>query len=354
MKFRIRFATQIVGAFTILAVVFVIVLMVAIGRGQGWFEPRYEYSTELSSASGLNIGMSVDFRGFEVGRVTNITLNEDNNVDVTFNIRERYIHLVTKGSLVELASNPILGGTLVLHRGTRSSEPLEQFSVIPEWNSDIGRAIREVGFVERSQPPDPISTLLAELDPLLASVSEILGSTELILDTLAGTLDGTVTEGPIAETVTQVLSLLATVEARLEQTESLLAGSDDLLVSVNRIADNAAAASDEFRDPAGIVPRLLGASGTLATLFDDDNVLFDEILDIFTSINATLDELNEVARFAGSQTPQFAAIIEEGREAIIVGQDVLTGLRNNPLLRGGIPERIDQPSNVESFREAQF
>lgn len=354
MKFRIRFATQIVGLFAIIAIVFVIVLMVTIGAGQGWFETRYEYSTVLDSASGLNVGMSVDFRGFEVGRVTDITLTEDNNVDVTFTVRERYIHLVNKGSLVELASNPILGGTLVLHRGTRTEEPLDEFSVIPEWNSALGRAIRDVGIVERSQPPDPISTVLSEIDPLLANVTEILVSTEEILGTLSGTLDGSVTEGPIAETVTQTLSLLAVLEARLEQTESLLAGSDDLLVSVNRIADNAAVASDEFRDPTGIVPQLLGPSGSMATLFDDDNVLFDEITDIFTSINDTLDEVNELARFAGAQTPQLAAIIEEGREAIVVGQDVLTGLRNNPLLRGGIPERVDQPSNVESFREAQF
>ncbi len=354
MKFRIRFATQIVGLFTILAVVFVIVLMVAIGTGQGWFEPRYEYSTVLSSASGLNIGMTVDFRGFEVGRVTNISLSEDNNVNVTFNIRERYIHLVTKGSLVELATNPILGGTLVLHRGTRSDEPLEEFSVIPEWNSETGRAIRAVGIVERSQPPDPISTILSEIDPLLLSVSEILDSTQDILGTLSGTLDGSITDGPIADMVGQTLSLLAVLEDRLDDTEALLAGSEELLASVNRIADNAATASDEFRDPTGIVPQLLGGSGTVATLFDDDNMLFDEILGIFSSINETLDEVSQIARFAGAQTPQLAAILEEGREALIVGQDVLTGLRNNPLLRGGIPERIDQPSNVESFREAQF
>ena len=37
--------------------------------------------------------------------------------------------------------------------------------------------------------------------------------------------------------------------------------------------------------------------------------------------------------------PSIAVTIDEGRTAIKQAQDVLTGLKNNPLLKGGIPER---------------
>jgi phospholipid/cholesterol/gamma-HCH transport system substrate-binding protein len=54
------------------------------------------------------------------------------------------------------------------------------------------------------------------------------------------------------------------------------------------------------------------------------------------------------------QMPTIAVTIDEGRAAIKQAQDVLTGLKNNPLLKGGIPERTEQQPLSQSLREGSF
>ncbi len=48
------------------------------------------------------------------------------------------------------------------------------------------------------------------------------------------------------------------------------------------------------------------------------------------------------------------SLLEEGRQTITTGQAVLQGIRNNPLIRGGIPEAREQPTTFRSVRDEEF
>ena len=77
MKFKIRFADQIVGLFLILSLVSVVFIIIMLGRSQRWFAKDYAFNTVLLSATGLSKNMPVQYKGFTIGNVKNFYLNGD-------------------------------------------------------------------------------------------------------------------------------------------------------------------------------------------------------------------------------------------------------------------------------------
>jgi phospholipid/cholesterol/gamma-HCH transport system substrate-binding protein len=58
--------------------------------------------------------------------------------------------------------------------------------------------------------------------------------------------------------------------------------------------------------------------------------------------------------FANEKQPQISTLLDQTIDAINQGEDVLTGLKNNPLLRGGIPKTTAQPTTFGGLRDGEF
>ena len=86
MKFKIKFADQIVGLFIIVALAFFAVIVVLIGANQRWFAKDYRFVTSFQSAAGAAPGTSILMKGFTIGKIDKLTLNADNGVDAEFHI----------------------------------------------------------------------------------------------------------------------------------------------------------------------------------------------------------------------------------------------------------------------------
>ncbi len=352
MKFKIRYATQLVGLFVVAAVGFALVVLVALGTGQGWFEPTHTYYTTVSSAAGLSAGMSVEYKGFEIGRVRGYELTKEDNVKIEFFVRGQYLDLVDEDSVVELTGIPLVGGELLLHRGIAETEPIPDESFIPSWDSPEGRALREEGRVVVSRPDDALSRIIADIDPILERVPRLLDSTlELIAgaDATLSTMEREVLaqlEGPIGE-------LLSSSNQLVRRLDTTVAEAEATLANVERLSEDVAAAAATFRDPEGIIPQLLGP-GSASMILEDEGQLYRRVDNLLAEMEDTMREVHTLTRFVGTQTPQIAGLLEEGREALELGHDVLLGVRNNPLVRGGIPERMPAPAPFEGERDARF
>ena len=61
-----------------------------------------------------------------------------------------------------------------------------------------------------------------------------------------------------------------------------------------------------------------------------------------------------ITRFVNSAQPQITGILEEGRQTLDQGKDVLQAVKNNPLLRGGVAPRKEQPTTFQGFRDMDF
>lgn len=108
MKFHIRFAEQIVGFFVLLAMVIILIIVIFMGINQRWFARDYHFTSKFLSGNGLSVGMPLKLKGFKIGTVDKIELNDDNTVEVNFHIFDTYYSKVTKIPFSSYQSAPLV------------------------------------------------------------------------------------------------------------------------------------------------------------------------------------------------------------------------------------------------------
>lgn len=339
MKFRIKFADQIVGAFVIIALLLLVAMLLALGSQQRWFAKDFSYTSRFNSGTGLSAGMPILLKGFKIGRIDSITLNEKNLVDVTFEIYDTFRDKVTKHSILELSVSPIgLGNSLTLHPGF-GDELLEEGAFVPSYDSPQAQILLEKGLVNRPPKDDSIARILSNVNPLLENLNTTVVQVNATLAGINGS-DGR-----------RVDSMMGEVETRVPEMLNELSSS---VAAITYILENLKGTSDALKDPTGLVPTLLDPKGSLATLLDDNDRLFLHIENSLAQVAATLTALRASTETLSASMPRIGATIEQLRGTVDTANDVLEGVKNNPLIRGGVPSRTVPEAAPQSGRTTEF
>src|SRR6056297_85260 len=158
MKFRIRFAEQIVGLFVLIAIVSLAAILIFMGINQRWFAKDYHFTSRFQSGEGLNRGMAIKLKGFTIGAVDTIDLLDDNTVQIEFHIFDTYYNRVLPNSVLQLTTSPIGigGGGLVFYPGIDDGPPLEEGAFIPSTDFPAGRQRIQNGLVKMADKEDAV------------------------------------------------------------------------------------------------------------------------------------------------------------------------------------------------------
>jgi phospholipid/cholesterol/gamma-HCH transport system substrate-binding protein len=357
MKLRIRYADQVVGAFVLVAFAMLAFILAAVGSKQRWFARDYRYESRFSSSSGIIAGAPILLAGFQIGRINSLALNDKNQVEVQFVIYDTFVDKVRENSILEVVTSPVGLGTQLLFQPGKSVKVLPERSFIPSYDTPEGRILVEKGLVVRPPKDDTITQLLANVNPLMEDVDKVLVQLNSAMD---GTGAGPVAKAiqDAAEAVEGINALVAKLNSSMDavrpRVDGIVTDAASLTHSASTIAADIAQGSDAFRDPTGLIPKLLDPKGSLKTILDDNGVLFNRVDNSLASIEGALGNLQDATATLAEQMPQIAATVEETRKAIVSAQDVMEGLKNNPLLRGGIPERVGPQAAPTSLRSTDF
>lgn len=348
MRFKIRFAEQIVGMFVLIALAFLALVLVLMGTNQRWFAKDYYFTSSFPSADGLSTGMAIKFKGFQIGKIDSISLNPDNTVAIRFDIYDTYISKVSRNSVLELTSSPLgLGGGLVFHPGKGGGPHLPESSFVPSTNTPAGQALVKQGLVDIPATNDTITTLIGEVDPILRNVNTTLDSMQTLIASINTSVNGR-GRGQIGGT-------LASVQDTSGQVTTLVNGIGPKLTEVLSNLDTVSAElKTATQSPHGVVQGLLQPEGSVSTLLNDDNALYNKINDTLAKIDQTANQLQAFVQYLNNTQPQISGILDQGRQTLVQGRDVLEGIRNNPLIRGGIPPTLNQPGTASGYRDGSF
>jgi phospholipid/cholesterol/gamma-HCH transport system substrate-binding protein len=372
MRLRMKFLNQIVGLFILLSLAGLAVAIVFIGANQRWFQRGYSFYTLFNSGAGLEAGMPITLKGFEIGRVERVTFVADKReVRVDFRIFERYYSsVVLENSVVEHATSPIgIGGGVFFHSGKVQDPPkppIPEGSYVVSFDTQEGKDLVRRGLVNREGGDDSIGALIADAGPILESLNLVLINVQQLTLALEDSVKG--------NRDTQLGALLADVDGLVSSLDRIASGRDtgpagailsnvktstDVLArSIDRTASEATLLMEDLQklasniesitaDPTGLVPRLLDPKGSLKSFLDDNNAVYNEVLAMIKSLGRIVADLQSVTRFMSDSTPQISTILGHT-------ENVLQGLENNPLLRGGITEHKAQPPTFSSSRDGSF
>lgn len=375
MKFRIRYADQVVGVFVILAFVALASLLVAVGSKQRWFARDYRYESRFASGSGLSVGTAIILKGFQIGRIESITLTEANEASVVFVVYDTFVDRVREHSLLEYVTSPIgLGSQLLFHSGKSEIRAPER-SFIPSYDTPEGRRLAEAGLVDRPPKDDTITRLLSNVNPLVENVNAAVVQLERTISLVNAALAGQ-GGGPVADTLKSASGAVAgvnelvsdlnrAVDATMPRVDRVVAEVEGAvpelldkletsMASVSSITANLERMSASLADPTGLVPKLLDPKGSVKTFLNDNDRLFRRVDNSLAQMEGSLGNLNRATAGLADQMPRITAIVEQARAALEKAEDVMEGLKNNPLLRGGISERVEPSAAPAGDRTTDF
>jgi len=338
MKLSIRFADQIVGALIILAMVILVFVIFMLGSNQRWFSRDYNFRTYFPTAAGLNKNMSVQYKGFTIGRVKSFELVED-HVEVRFTIFDTYIDRVRNGSLVEVLVSPIssLGGNQFIFYPGTGQELVAEGEVIPAASSAEGKRLLAMGLALRPDRDDNINNIMTGAGILLSNLNSLLVDMQ---DAFQGTNQTSLgrTMGGLEQAATGLQQMASKLPADLEGT------LNRIMVQIEPLLFNLREVSVKLANP----------DGSIAAILDSDGDVYQDLTKSLDALSGTLQNLEKTSEFMPSQLPQLAAMIAELRATIATMQDVGTAAKNNPLLKGGVPAQKEIHTGGASTRNMEF
>lgn len=312
MKFKIKYADKIVGFFSILALAVLIVLIFSIGSKQNWFEKKYHFHTQFDTASNISAEMALQYKGFTIGKVSKVELKND-QVWADWYILEKYISYAKFGSLVELVVSPIgLGTQFVFHPGNTNMQ-LKEGSEVYRTDTAQGKQYVKDGLVLYEHQKDSISALLQQVSTIMDNVNTLIEQVNTILS------------GQSQVPTAQILQNVATVTG---QVQTLLGGINrELYPQIDRIMADINAITTEIQSIAGTANT---AMGTANTLIGTANTL------------------------VGNTTPQVNTVLSDVNTLLLQIQDVMEGLKNNPLIKNGITDKSSTGTALPASRNEDW
>jgi len=375
MKFKIRYADQIVGLFLLLVLVGVGAALVLIGINQRWFAKNYYFQSVFPSGDGLSVGMPISLKGFQIGSISGIRLNNSNEVDVVFSVEDTYYSRVKPDSVLQLTTSPIgLGSSLRLLPGNNQRPPLPERSYVPSLDSVEGRALAEEKKVDIPKGEDVIGSVIAKLNPILDDARNAIQQIRRVADSLDAAMAGT--GGPVGTMVNGLSSTPARVNRAVDDIagrvdavlDKISAISDtitgiaaqtsgvigDLSTNLDAISQNLKAMTGDLKNTQGLAKRLLDPKGSIDTFLNDSNELYTQVDNAVKSANGIIAQIRSFVDFINSTRPQVAGILQKGGDTLTSAKDVLEAAKNNPLLKGGVPTPAQPSAPLSGNRDDNF
>ena len=302
MKFKIKYADQIVGILSIIAIIALIFIIFLIGSTQKWFVPKHNYYTVISSAANISAGKAITYKGFEIGKIKSFSLDKNDDVIVHFYITDDYRSKAVKNSIIEIMTSP-LGSSVVFYPGN-SLDYLPDNSYVPERSSERAKELIKYKMVSVVEQTDSLNTILAMATTLVGDIDTLVKQINIALEGKENT--------PLTNTITQL---------------------NEILENINEITS----------DPSGLVPKLL-----------EDEESQGAIASVLLQLNSTMSEINNITGSVEDNMPGITILISQMQTLLKQMQDVMEGLKNNPLLKNGISEKPEKENAAPKLREDNF
>jgi phospholipid/cholesterol/gamma-HCH transport system substrate-binding protein len=170
-----------------------------------------------------------------------------------------------------------------------------------------------------------VEELIATLNGTLTELQEAFkGTDESSLGRIIGGVEGTI--GGLQQLPGDIGDVLAGLMAQIE---TILADVKEL--------------TGQITEPDGLIGKVLNS-----------DEIYAGIISILESISGILQSLDKTVEFIPPNLPQIGAILSNVYVILQQVEDTLTAVNNNPLLKGGVPERRETPAGGTRPRDVEF
>ncbi len=131
MKIKLTHYERVAGVFVLVAIFGCAVAAVSAAIKQGWFEDKAYFQTYFENADGLHEGTVVQMAGLRAGSVSEVQLESDNKIKVTFYVMGKYRDKIKRDSVAQLIRPFLIGDRLLdVTVGSHAEQVLAEYEII--------------------------------------------------------------------------------------------------------------------------------------------------------------------------------------------------------------------------------
>lgn len=268
----------------VLAAVAIVILIVGYSflKGNDVFSSENEFYAKYDNVEGLAVSKPVLVNGYQIGRVSKLTLLQSGQILAAFKINPEYA--IPNNTIAKLVSTDLLGGKAIIFELGTSKVYAEDGDTI---NANIQK-----NFLDQVEPVQKKAELIiARLDSVLSSVNSTLSpefqknfdrsfaSIARTLETLektTRTVDGLV--GKESNKIEGILGNLESISANFKNNNAKIAS---IMNNLDKVSDEVAKANfsktmaeanKAVADLQGIVTKVNNGQGSLGQLMNDEKL----------------------------------------------------------------------------------
>lgn len=312
MRFKFKYMDKIVGLFLFTSVFLMFIAIAFILLNQRIFVKKHYFISEFNEAGDL-VNKDIIFKGFTIGKIKSVILNEKNMVDTVFYIYDDYYHVFKEGSVLKKSTNPISGTKIIFVQNNHTNTLYKENSLVPSYDSAYAQYLLQEKQIDKMT--DPVTDIIESVQELLASINN----------------DNNASDNSIARILVNTADVIEQLKKEL--------------ITFDTILNNFLSLSYQMRDSDGLVQRLVDPDG---------EYMFNSIQSSLISLSEMLEELNQFSSFVGTQKNQIEGLLIESKDTIKETRELVEAIKANPLIKGGVEEKKEQEVVKESVRDKDF
>jgi phospholipid/cholesterol/gamma-HCH transport system substrate-binding protein len=294
-----------VGLFIVSTTVIILAALFYLAYEKGFFANVYTFTLSSKSGDGFTVGMPVVFSGFNIGKVSELELNDKSIVLIKIKIPQRHVKWLKVDSAFILY-RPLIGAArivVITNNLNSSALPVDKITEVETVN-DINDTIKKVQpLIEKiTQIAENLERLSNNLADPRGNLSRILGNAEKITTTLS-------TKKSLLEMAVADQESIKSVHEALKKVKDIVVGVDNVLKKVDKMADK----TDE---------QLYGKEGTLPQI----NKILKDIAGKLQKLDTTVDNINKLSKDTSEGMKDFRMLRSDLDDAVNAIDDVVKKL----------------------------
>lgn len=316
-----------VGTFVVLAVAAILIVFFFMGVQRDLFTPKARLFFKAESASGLSEGQAVKYKGFRIGKVDSVSLDEIGQVDVELLINKKHMKWVRDGAKAQLIQEGVIGESIIeITRG--DGEPLEDGASLSfKRSTGLGDVAQEL--------KGQIEDFLSEMRKIVHYINDPEGDIKTSLGNIERFTVGLEdTRRKLDDVISGKENSVAKTLGNIDHT---LANIDELAVSLKN--ETAPSISNAF-DSAG---QAAGGIGTVT------NTVNAELPAMLGDLKQTLGDLRAVAANIANAASEVPPLVQEGALLVDDSREVVGAVKDIWPVKNHIDDPAQKVIGVDSY-----
>lgn len=158
---------RLVGSFVMIALIAIIGLFMAKVKTSKLFDDVVHYQTFMKNAQGISTETIINISGIDVGKVSSLTIADNNKIHITFSVYKEFQKLLRADSTGELNKLSLVGNAVII---IKAGSP--ELSMLPD------------GATIAIEEPVTTDDLITGITPVIKNLESLIGNLSQIIDAI--------------------------------------------------------------------------------------------------------------------------------------------------------------------------